>query len=341
MPDKKFQTWAFLGLLLLVLVLVAAIFRPYLSVLAFGAILSLLFRPFYNKLLRRFGSPTPAALVTVVCAALILFIPLWLFGQLLFGELLSWYQQYKAGQLVLDAGSVIANLPPQLQSAGQSLVSDLSGLLGRLGGNALQFISAVLSNIASFFFTVFLLFFTVFYFLRDGRAIKQILIDLSPISTSKENALFVRLHSAINGVILGSFLVALIQGTLATLGFLIFGVPKPFLWGAFTVIAALVPTVGTALAIVPAVLLLLILGHPAAAVGLTVWGVLAVGLIDNFASPKLIGAKTKLHPLLVLFGVLGGIQLFGFIGFLLGPIILAVFAEIIQMYRQDFKDYLG
>jgi predicted PurR-regulated permease PerM len=138
----------------------------------------------------------------------------------------------------------------------------------------------------------------------------------------------------------GSFLVALSQGIVASIGFYIFGVPEPLLWGAFTVIVALVPTVGTSLSIVPAVIYLAVTGHSGAAIGMGVWGALAVGLIDNFLGPKLVGRSTKLHPVLVLIAIVGGIQLFGILGFLIGPIIMAIFIAMLDMYRSDFRDNL-
>ncbi len=100
------------------------------------------------------------------------------------------------------------------------------------------------------------------------------------------------------------------------------------------------PSVGTALALTPAVIYLLITGNTGNAIGLAIWGALAVGMIDNFLGPKLVGSRTKLHPLLVLMSVLGGIQLFGFLGFLLGPIVMAIFVALVEIYRTDFKSYV-
>jgi predicted PurR-regulated permease PerM len=141
-------------------------------------------------------------------------------------------------------------------------------------------------------------------------------------------------------VVKGSFLTALVQGVIATIGFFIFGVPVPLLWGLFTVLAALVPTIGTALSLVPAVIYLLVTGETGNAIGLAIWGAVAVGLVDNFVGPKIVGSRTQLHPVLVLLSVLGGIQVFGLLGFLIGPIVMAIFVALIDMYRTDFKSYV-
>jgi predicted PurR-regulated permease PerM len=195
----------------------------------------------------------------------------------------------------------------------------------------------MLSNLAAFFMSLFLLIFMVFFMLRDSEKIKAALMDLSPLSKDYEHILLAKIESAIAGVVTGSFLIALIQGLVATVGFTIFGVPNPILWGALTVIAALVPTVGTSLSMIPAVLYLLITGHIGAGIGLLIWGALAVGLIDNVVSPKLVGSKLKMHPLLVLLSIIGGLQAFGFLGFLFGPILMAVFLTLLDIYRTQLK----
>ena len=138
-------------------------------------------------------------------------------------------------------------------------------------------------------------------------------------------------------VIQGSVLVAVLQGVLAGVGFAVFRVPGAVLWGMVTVLAAFVPWVGTALTLVPAILFLLLADRGAAALGLTLWGVVVVGLTDNLLHPEFIGARAKVNPLLVLISVLGGLQAFGITGFLVGPIILSLFLALLEIYQQEFK----
>jgi len=144
-----------------------------------------------------------------------------------------------------------------------------------------------------------------------------------------------KMDMAVKGVVQGAFTVALIQGAVSTIGFFIFGVPEPLLWGVFTVLVALVPTVGTMLSLVPAVLYLLISGHTGAGIGMAIWAWLSISSIDNFISPRLIGHKTKLHPLVSLLSVLGGISIFGYLGFLIGPIIAAIFMTLLEIYASN------
>lgn len=339
-PHKRFQVVTFLLLLLAVLGLVFAVVRPFLHILVVAVILAILFRPVFHRFDKKFKSYSWSALATVVVILLVLLIPLWLFGQLLFNELMGVYDDIRSGRLVLSQQDIIGALPEQVRSLIQNLTIDLNSLASRITSNAFNTLSQVVSNIASFVLSFFLVMFATYYLLKDGHYFKQVVMDLSPISNTQEHILFKRISSAINGVVKGTFLIALIQGGVATLGYLIFGVPNPFLWGLFTVLMALVPTVGTSLALGPAVLYLVITGSIPQAIGLAIWGAVAVGLVDNFLGPKLIGNNLKVHPLLVLLSVLGGVAYFGFLGFLIGPILIAIFVAMVDMYRTDFQEYL-
>ncbi len=338
-PHKRLQVYSFLFLLLVGLTVVFFLLRPFFNVLAASFILAVMFRPLYEKFLVKVKMPSFAAFLTIFCMLAILLIPLWFLGQMVFGEAVGVYQNVKGGDYA-STSSIIQELPPQVRNIVNVVGSDLNRLIGTFTGNAFAAFSKLVSNIAGFLLSFFLVLFTVFYWLKDGHRIKQALIDLSPIANSQENILFEKVTVAVNGVVKGTFIVALVQGFVASVGFWVFGIPNPALWGCVTVLAALVPTVGTALATIPAVLYLVLSGSLPAALGMTAWGVLAVGLVDNFIGPRIVGRAARVHPVLILFSILGGISLFGFLGFLLGPILMAIFVAMVDMYRNDFKNYL-
>jgi predicted PurR-regulated permease PerM len=139
---------------------------------------------------------------------------------------------------------------------------------------------------------------------------------------------------AVRAVATGTLLMALIQGTVATVGFLIFSVPKPFLWGTLASIGALMPGVGTSIATIPASIYLLATGHTVQGVGMILWAALAVGLIDNLVGPYLIGKRSNMHPFVILIAVLGGINLFGPVGFIVGPVVVTLFFVLLEIYNQ-------
>jgi predicted PurR-regulated permease PerM len=279
-------------------------------------------------------------LLTIISILLVIGLPLWFFGQVIFNQIADLFNKYKTGGLVIDKSQLISGLPEQVQNVIQNFSEDLNNTIGRLSNEVFSSITSLLSNVASFIISFFMFLFITYYLLKDAPKIKKAITQITPIAHNQEDVLINKIVEAVNGVVKGSFLVALSQGLIATIGFYIFGVPEPLLWGAFTVIVALVPTVGTAISIVPAVIYLIVTGHSGQAIGMTIWGVLAVGLIDNFLGPKLIGGSAKLHPVLVLIAIIGGIQLFGILGFLIGPIIMAIFMAMLEMYRSDFRDNL-
>ncbi|MFQ5620928.1 MAG: AI-2E family transporter, partial [Candidatus Nanoarchaeia archaeon] len=149
------------------------------------------------------------------------------------------------------------------------------------------------------------------------------------------------------GVIYGSLVIALIQGALGALGFMIFGVGSPILWGLVMSLFALVPFIGTPIIWGPAGLLLVIDGFVdgqtnlvAKGIGLLIYGTLVISTVDNILKPKLIGKKAKIHPIVVLIGVLGGLSLLGFVGFVVGPLVLALFEALIEVYEKEKRAVL-
>lgn len=337
MFNERLQSIGFFILLGTAGVLSIFLFWPFIEIIAFAGIIAVLFRPWFLQMTKQFESENIAALVTVLAAVFIVVIPLFLISYVLYFEIANLYSNIINGTFNLDQGAIVSRLPQGLQNIGSGFLIDLGSRISNIAGTTVKGVTGLFSNIVNFFLNLFLLFFSLFYFLRDGEKIKSFVGSIFPLSHAHETKLVDDLEQAISGVVKGSFLVALTQGIIATIGFLIFGVPQPFLWGAFTVLAALVPTFGTSLALIPAVLYLFLTGHFGAAIGLIIWGAVAVGLVDNVIGPRLVGSRANLHPLMVLFAVLGGIQFFGFLGFLLGPILLAVFMTLVSMYQSQIK----
>ncbi len=338
---KRLHSVSFLVALLLMFLLIGWILHPYINILAFAIIIAILFHPVYKLLYQRIGKPAVASMLTVLIILAIIALPIWLFGHLIISELIDLYNRYQSGAFILDQGQIISSLPEQVQNFIRNFSQDINNFVGRVSNQLFSSVTAVVGNVASFVVAFFAFIFTVYYLLKDGKKIKQVLMDISPISSKQEDELINKVVAAVNGVVKGSFFVALVQAVVATIGYFIFGLPDPFVWGAFTFIAALVPNVGTALALIPAVIYLLVTGQNPQAIGMAIWGAVAVGLVDNFIGPRLVGNSARLHPVLVLLSVLGGLQFFGILGFLIGPIIMAVFVAMIEIYRDEFKDYIN
>ena len=189
--------------------------------------------------------------------------------------------------------------------------------------------------------SVFVFLIALYCLFKDGDKLKENIISLSPLRDSHDETIFNKIIIAINSVIKGSLSVAIIQGILTSIGFAIFGVPNFILWGSIAAISALIPGIGTAMVILPAIFYLYFIGETFFAIGLLVWGIIAVGLVDNLLGPKLVGKGVKLHSFIILLSILGGIIFFGPLGFLLGPLVVTVLFVLSEVYFSISREYKG
>lgn len=313
-------------------------FLPFFKLIALGGILAILFTPLKLKILKHVKSGTIASLITLVLALIIIILPVYAISQLVFNEIVNVYtQQTTHESFTSNLNTFVSHLSGPAHTIAQNLLNNASQKITDLAGNAFAGIAGMAGNIAGFVVDLILVIFTLYYLLRDGNKFRVFIAQVFPLSHTHEMLLVEKLEMAIKGVVQGSFTIALLQGSVSTVGFFIFGVPQPLLWGVFTVLASLVPTVGTLLSLIPAILYLFLSGHTGAGIGMTVWAFLSIQSIDNFISPRLIGYKINLHPLATLLSILGGIRLFGYLGFLIGPILMAIFISLIEIYANDVK----
>jgi predicted PurR-regulated permease PerM len=343
--ETRSQHIMFVGLLLFAFVMAALVFLPYMTALVIAIVLSVIFRPlhrFVSKLVSKGDQGSSfAAIVTLLIIAAIVLTPLTFLGVRLYNE---------SGNLYLsltdeaERAKIITSLNNALYTISHNFF-DVTPTFNFDSFNVAEYIQSafdwlfsnldkVFSSAAKIALNIFIILIALFYMLRDGGALRKQLIAFSPLKDSHEDQILNKLKQAIHSVVTGSIIVSMLQGLLSGLGFWIFGVPNPVLWGTVAMIAAFIPGVGTSLVLVPAVLYLFFNAPPVwHAVGLLIWGILAVGLIDNFLSGILMNRTVKIHPFLILVSVLGGLSFFGPVGFILGPLILAFLFALIEIYK--------
>lgn len=337
MLKQKNETIGFFILLGLAGLVVLMIFWPFWQLLALAVILAMLFYPLYSRIEAQLKMPNMSAGVVVFIMALIIAGPVLFIGQQVFFQLADFYKSLNLNNLTSQSNAFIQTLPLPSRQLAQSLNVDVHAWLAQLTGRAFASLSGLLSGLGWFFGSLVVVVFSVFFLLRDGAKIKKLLADLLPLSAANENILFDKISLAVSGVVKGQFMIALIQAMASFMGFIIFGVPNALLWACMVILAAFIPTFGTGLVLVPAVAYLYLTGHVGAAIGMAIWGAACVGLIDNVLSAKLISSRVRLHPLLIIFAILGGVVSFGVFGLLLGPILMAIFAALVEIYRTEIK----
>ena len=321
------------------------IFEPFLTPLILAAVFAVVLQPLYLHVASFIPRwPSLASFVTVIITIVGILVPLSLVGTQIGIESRDLYLQLSDRETRTQIQSVVASLDDMVSDrfpAARGFSNDLSANLSTYAQTALQWliqhVGTAASSAASVVLKFFLFFIALYYLLRDGVRLKEKLIELSPLKDTYDESIFDKLELAVNSVIRGNLSIALIQGVLTGIGFTIFGVPNSVLWGTVAAIAALIPGLGTGLVFVPTILFMYFAGDTTAAIGLAVWGVLAVGLIDNFLGPQLIGRGVNLHPLLVLLSVLGGLSFFGPIGIFLGPLSLSLLFAFLSIYSEISK----
>lgn len=323
----------FFAMLAGILVLAFLVFQPYMVVLSVAAITAVALQPLYKRLVAWLhGSRTIAALLTVLIFVVVLLGPVALMGTRILREAGDLYQEIRLNRDVylhtIDQ-AILAPARVWFPTFDFSLNSGIEQALVWLT----QHLGAIFSGTANVLLDLLLGVIALFYFLRDGKHFSESFMRLSPLQDQHDRVIMDRLTVAVSSVIKGQLFIALIQGTLTGIGFWMFGVPNPTLWGSVAAVCSLVPGVGTSLILVPGIIVLLVTNQMMPAFGLTLWGGLAVGLIDNLLGPYLVGRGANVHPLWILFGVLGGISLFGPMGFLLGPLLVSLLFALLDIYR--------
>ena len=343
MKHHKSELYFLLALFMGVMVLAFFIFKPFIYVILLAIFIATVFAPLYRKILALTReSKELAALLSVFLVIIVVIIPILFLVTQILQEATQLYQY-----LLSDEGVSIfsINMGKLLEGMGKFIpISDQSSLdvhyyMKQSLDWLLPRLTSFVSDIALIVMNIFIFLIALYYLFKDGPKLKKTIVSLSPLQDVHDEEIFNKLTLAIRAVIKGNLIVALIQGAMAALGFYIFGVSSPILWGAIAAIAAVIPGFGTALVIAPAILFLVFSGETSSAIGLFIWGLTAVGLIDNFLGPKLVERGVKIHPFLILLSILGGLALFGPLGFLFGPLVLSLFFALSEIYSIIHKEH--
>ncbi len=331
MVDRKQQLYFLTSLLLVTLGLSALILSPFLNLLAIVSALVVIFNPLYKKVQKKIKSENTAAIVVTFIALLVVLIPILYFSLLIFNETMKLYVYISDNGVIFN--DTLTSLEKQISNSIPNVPINLEGYILQALNWFIQNLSGVFTGILQLIFSLFIGLMAFYYLLKDGKKIVKTVTAMSPLPDSYDEEILSKLEKAINSIVKGALIIAIVQGILAAIGFKIFGVPSPALWGSITSVVALIPGLGVALVITPAIVYLALMDKFLAAFGLFLWGLTVVGLIDNILGPRLIKkGGVHVHPFLILISVLGGLGFFGPSGFLLGPLILSLLFSLISIY---------
>lgn len=337
--SSNIRWWLLLLVTAVLLYLCWRMVQPFLGVILWSTVLVILFYPVHKRLVQRMKRPWLAALVSCVLVISIILVPVALVTLAVINELSGAVASVEGVvNYLLDPNSPITGRIltflshyvdiSQLRSE-EFLVERLRGVSGQLAGRTLGFIGGIVGIIIQMFFVIF----TMYYFFRDGENISRTVRDSLPLDREQAESVMQRTREVIDASVYGVISIAIIQGTLGGLAFWILGLPSAIIWGVVMTFLSMVPMLGAFLVWVPAAIYLALTGHWVKALLLVLWGTLVIGMIDNFLRPKLVGSRTRLHELLIFFSVLGGLNVFGVLGVVLGPVVLAITLSMIDVYK--------
>lgn len=344
---EKLETRTFLALLVGVSLAFVFLMKPFFGPIFWAVAIALIFHPFQNFLTRRLGErPNVNALITLTVCMLIVVIPVLVLVTSLVAEGLGLYQQIQDGQI--RPGEYIDQVNesfPAFQSLLAQFDVSFSEIRDRvvslfLGGS--QFLAkqalSVGQNTFQFLLGLALMVYLAFFLLRDGNKLVDLLIRALPLGDERERLLFAKFAEVTRATVKGNLLIAIIQGALGSIIFWILGISGALLWGVVMAIFSLMPAVGAALVWVPAAIYLAAVGDTVSAVVLTVFGVVVIGLADNVLRPIFVGRDTKLPDYIVLLSTLGGLAMFGINGFVMGPLVAALFMAFWGIFIREFSE---
>lgn len=317
--------------------------QPFIAVLTWAAVLVIVFYPVHRRLLARTKRPGTSAMLSCLLVVVTILLPVTLITIALVHELSGFAQNLQTNiASLLDPNSPVTgrflrwleqyvNIE-QLRSQ-DFLAERLKGMGGEIAGRTLSFVGGLAGVVIQIFFVIF----TMYYLFRDGHRIVNALPDVLPLEKAQSEKIFARTREVISASLYGVLVIASIQGALGGLAFWILGLPSPLVWAVVMTLLSMIPMAGAFIVWVPAALFLAVSGFWVKAIILAIWGTLVIGTVDNFLRPKLVGEKTKLHELFIFFSVLGGLKVFGVLGIVLGPVVLAITLALLDVFRHVDK----
>ncbi len=339
MPLIPARNLALLAATVIVLYLCWLMLLPFVDVLLWATVLAMVAWPVQARLRRRGHSAHVSAMLTTTLVVLTILIPLTFVTTAVIKQGASALESLH-GSLphLLDPNSRAVNWIEQYVDLTplrdqKVLASKLSAALGPIANRTFGILGGALGAVVQVFFVLF----TLYYLLRDSERIIPAIRKSLPLSDENATVIFRRTGEVISASVNGVLVIAAIQGFLGMIAFWTLGLPSVVLWGVVMFLLSTIPMAGAFLVWVPAAIYLAATGHWIKAILLTIWGLGVIGMIDNVLRPMLVGKRAKLHELIIFFSVLGGLQVFGVLGLVVGPVVAAIALALIDVWSPEQK----
>jgi len=347
MPDvnsKNLILWFFIGLFLVSCILLGWLFRPFFSIIVIAGVVAGVFNPLYRMFIaKEVITPPFASFLTCIIIFFVLFVPIAFFVGVLSKEAYDLYLTAKDAvlsdriQSLLEDNVWVFFAKFNVDISVEELKRMISQLATVVGFFLYDQARAIASNMFAFIIIFILMLLVIYYLLIDGDRLVTYIVDLSPLPDEQNNALVNKFKDMAGAILIGNGLGGLIQGILGGLTFAIIGIKSPFLWGVIMGLLAFLPILGIGLVMIPAAVYLFLTSKIVAGIFLIIFYVILSGGIEYIFKPKLVGKRVQMHPLLVFFSIIGGLQLFGILGIIYGPLVVTGFLTLSEIYHTHYQ----
>jgi predicted PurR-regulated permease PerM len=332
--EKTVKNVITISLIVVLLFLTILVIKPIFISISFGILLAYVFYPVYKFSLKYFKNPTLTAFILCFVLLMIIIVPLLFFASSLLNQMIGVYLAVQK----LNLAQILQQTIPSFLTSSEItnvLTTSLNGLVPKLLSYTLVKISDIVFNLPSILLNFFVIIFIFFFTLRDGQKTIEYLKSLSLFSKEVEEKFFNQFKDITYSVLYGQVFVGIIQGITAGIGYFVFGVSNVMILSLLTTIAAIFPILGAWAVWVPVDIYLFASGKTGLALGMLIYGTIFTSTIDNVIRPIIISRRTNINSGIIMAGMIGGFFVFGIMGFILGPLILAYFVLIIELYRKS------
>ncbi|MBU2026039.1 MAG: AI-2E family transporter [Proteobacteria bacterium] len=344
MGNTKNSNIPFFIIIGLVTVLFLYLLKPFFFPIFWAAVIAGIFRPLYRRINGRLNRPGLSTAILFLIIVLIIFLPALIIGTLVFRESLQLYETLKPDAQNIDRNfrhiiDALADNPfVDLFSINRAfLVEKTVEVVRAITNYIFVHLKELTQNTIGLIVKMAIMLYTLFFFIRDGEKFLRMAMRLSNLGMGRESFLYERFIVTARSTLKVTLIIGGIQGILGGLVFIATNVEGALIWGLLMILTAIIPVLGCSIIWAPAGVLMLLTGHIWEGVLILAVGVLVISTVDNLLRPILIGKDVEMHPLLIFLSMLGGIVLFGFSGFVIGPIITSLFLSILQMYEEFYR----
>ncbi len=329
--ENSFKKLTVMVIILLLAVVTIIIVKPILISVLWGLIISYILYPIYLPMLKKLKNKNLTAGLVVFLLAVIIFLPLWIFFPTIVKQVSSAYEFFQQ----VDIFAILEKLTPASLESSKDLGVIINTFISKVAGLIFSQLEALFLNFTEILLQTVVILLVLFFSLRDQELLRDYVKRLSPFSKPLEKRLENKFYEITSSVLYGQVLVGILQGILTGIGLYLFGVPKALLLMFLTTLLAILPLIGAWLVWFPAAVYLLAIGKTGAGIGLLIYGVILISLVDNVVRTYIISKKSNVSAALIFIGMIGGLFAFGLIGIILGPLILSYFLILLELFKEN------